>query len=332
RHGEKIILHKNDDYYENADQMKQVPQTDAIAISFITDKQSEFMEFMLEKIDFISGINPQFKDALLTRTGELREKHKSKIYLQKSPYLNTEYLGFNLDSGKSKVVPPAVRKAINYCFNREEMVMYMRNNMADQAGKGIVPPSLNQTYSHQLSGYSFDRDYARQLLAEHGFADGYPSTIDLHTTSDYVDICEYIQHSAAQIGIDIKIHLATGASFRNMIANGEAQMFRASWIADYPNAENYLSLFYSPNKSPQGPNYTRFSHTAYDSLYRKALNETNHEKQAAIYHQMESIIIANAPIVPLYYDNVVRFVNNRIKNFPTNPLNLLEVKNVEIQE
>jgi ABC-type transport system substrate-binding protein len=192
------------------------------------------------------------------------------------------------------------------------MVMYMRNNMADPAGKGIVPPSLNQTYSHQLSGYSFDRDYARQLLAEHGFAGGYPSTIDLYTTSDYVDICEYIQHSAAQVGIDIKIHLATGASFRNMIANGEAQMFRASWIADYPDAENYLSLFYSPNKSPQGPNYTRFSHT--------------------VYGQMESIIIANAPVVPLYYDNVVRFVNNRIKNFPTNPLNLLEVKNVEIRD
>jgi ABC-type transport system substrate-binding protein len=228
--------------------------------------------------------------------------------LQKSPYLNTEYLGFNLDSTKGNVVPPAVRKAINYCFDREEMVMYMRNNMADPAGKGIVPPSLNQTYSHQLSGYSFDRDYARQLLAEHGFAGGYPSTIDLYTTSDYVDICEYIQHSAAQVGIDIKIHLATGASFRNMIANGEAQMFRASWIADYPDAENYLSLFYSPNKSPQGPNYTRFSHTVYDSLYKKALNETNHEKQAAIYRQMESIIIGNAPVVPLYA--IFPFVNN----------------------
>lgn len=331
RQGEALVLHANKEYYEKDSAGKTLPYIDAISVSFITDKQSEFMELMLGNIDFMSGINPQYKDALLTRSGKLQETHASKIYLQKAPYLNTEYLGFNLDTSKGNVVPLAVRRAINYCFDRNEMVMYMRNNMADAALKGMVPPALNQSYSDSLFGFFHDKQLARKILREAGFENGYPYVINLHTTTDYVDLCEYIQHNAAQIGINIEINLATGASFRNLITNGDAQMFRGSWIADYPDAENYLSLFYSPNKSPSGPNYTRFQNEDYDNLYRQALYMNGAEQQMA-YLKMENIILRNAPIVPLYYDNVVRFVNRRVTNFIVNPLNLLEIKCLELEQ
>lgn len=325
RQGEILILHANPEYYQLDSSGSSLPYIDAVSVTFINDKQSEFMEFMLGKVDFISGINSQFKDALLTRSGNLREENAQQIYLQKAPYLNTEYLGFNLDSTQGDVVPLAVRKAINYCFNREEMVMYMRNNMADAALKGMVPPSLSKPYGQELVGYQYDKNRARKILSDAGFKNGYPNSIDLYTTSDYVDLCEYIQHNAKQIGININIHLATGASFRNLVANGKAQMFRGSWIADYPDAENYLSLFYSGNKSPNGPNYTRFYHAKFDSLYIQSLTARDSEKYL-LYLQMEQLIISNAPVVPLFYDNVVRFVNRRVADFPVNPLNLLEIK------
>ena len=78
--------------------------------------------------------------------------------------------------------------------------------------------------------------------------------IILNTTSDYLDVCEFIQHSASKFGINIKIEVSSPAVHRDIFSSGKSSLFRASWIADYPDPENFLSLFYSKNKSPNGPN------------------------------------------------------------------------------
>jgi ABC-type transport system substrate-binding protein len=326
---ERIILRKNENYFQIDENGNKLPYLDAVNISFITDKQSEFMEFMLGNIDFISGLNAQYKDALLTRSGMLKPEHNNKISIQTGPYLNTEYLGFNLDSSITDVVPIPVRKAINLCFDRKEMVRYMRNNMGYPAYNGFVPPALTMQYSKPINGYEKNLQKAKQILSDAGYSKGYPKTISLLTTSDYVDLCEYIQHEASKIGIKIEINLGTGASFRNMISKGKAQFFRASWIADYPDPENYLSLFYSKNKSPNGPNYTRFENKKYDKFYEEALQTINEEYKSELYKAMEDLIIEQNPIVPLFYDKVIRFVRKDIKGLQSNPFNLLDLRKVE---
>lgn len=325
---EKIILRKNPEYFEIDKNGKKLPYLEAVNISFITDKQSEFMEFILGKIDFISGLNSQYKDALLTRSGTLKQEHAGEINLQAAPYLNTEYLGFNMDSTKGEIIPIAVRKAINYCFDRSEMIRYLRNNMGYAANAGFVPPSLTTNYPKKIDGYSINLQKAKTLMKNAGYAKGYRKPINLLTTSDYVDLCEYIQHKASRIGVEININLGTGASFRNTISQGEAAFFRGSWIADYPDPENYLSLFYSKNKSPSGPNYTRFHNKRYDSLYEKALLTKNDSLKNKYYMAMEEIIVSHSPVVPLFYDKVVRFVRNDVKNLTPNAFNLLDLREV----
>ncbi len=326
---EAIVLRKNPLYYQFDEKGVRLPYLQSVFITFITDKQSEFMEFMLGNLDFISGINAQYKDALLTRQGLLRKKYHDEIFLQTGPYLNTEYLGFNLDSTTGEVVPLNVRKAINYSFSRKELVAYLRNNMAYPANNGMVPPALSRNYPEIIQGYSFNREKARKLLNKAGYKNGYPKPIPLLTTSDYVDICEYIQHQAALVGINIEIQLGTGASFRNIITKGKAPFFRGSWIADYPDAENYLALFYSQNKSPQGPNYTRYIDQRVDELYIKALNATNDSLKYSCYQQLEQTVMEFSPVVPLYYDKVVRFVRNNVQGLTVNPFNLLDLKTVK---
>lgn len=326
---EAIVLRKNPLYYQFDEKGVRLPYLQSVFITFITDKQSEFMEFMLGNLDFISGINAQYKDALLTRQGLLRKKYHDEIFLQTGPYLNTEYLGFNLDSTTGEVVPLNVRKAINYSFSRKELVAYLRNNMAYPANNGMVPPALSRNYPEIIQGYSFNREKARKLLNKAGYKNGYPKPIPLLTTSDYVDICEYIQHQAALVGINIEIQLGTGASFRNIITKGKAPFFRGSWIADYPDAENYLALFYSQNKSPQGPNYTRYKDQRVDELYIKALNATNDSLKYSCYQQLEQTVMEFSPVVPLYYDKVVRFVRNNVQGLTVNPFNLLDLKTVK---
>ena len=113
-----------------------------------------------------------------------------------------------------------------------------------------------------------------------------------------------------------------------MVATSKLNFFRGSWIADYPDAENYLSLFYSKNFCPNGPNYTHFKNEAFDELYEKSLSETNIETRYAYYQQMDQLIIDNAIVVPLYYDRVLRFTNKNITGFKSNAMNLLNLKRV----
>ena len=106
-------------------------------------------------------------------------------------------------------------------------------------------------------------------------------------------------------------------------------MFRASWIADYPDAENYLSLFYSKNKAPVGSNYTHFSNATFDTYYERALTLTSAQDRKALYVKMDSIIINDAPVVPLYYDESVRFINKKVKGMETNAVNMLDLTRVQ---
>ena len=87
--------------------------------------------------------------------------------------------------------------------------------------------------------------------------------IKLSTTSSYLDLCEYIQNELAKLGLDISIDVNPPSTHRQMVATSKLSFFRGSWIADYPDAENYLSLFYSKNFSPNGPNYTHFVNSSF---------------------------------------------------------------------
>jgi peptide/nickel transport system substrate-binding protein len=326
----KLVLVKNEDYFEKDSLGKRLPYLDAVAISFIVDKQSVFLEFVKGNIDFISGIDPNYKDEILTRSGKLQSKYKDKINLITQPYLNTEYLGFKMDVNdeKNPLKDKRVRQAINYGFSREKMIKYMRNNIGYPGEYGIIPVGL-AGFDSTVNSYEYNPEKSKCLLAEAGYPNGEGmQEITLSTTATYLDLCKYIQQQLGLLGIKVKIDVNPPAALREHIAQGKTQWFRGSWIADYPDAENYLSLFYSKNHCPKGSNYTHFSSKEYDKLYEKAILETDYEKRIALYKKMNDLIIEESPIVVLYYDQVLRFVQKNISGFESNPLNLLILKNV----
>lgn len=328
REDEKLVLLRNGNYFEKDEKGRRLPYLDAVNISFTKDKQSEFMEFMMGRLDFLSGVHSVYKDEMVTRNGMLNPAHAAKIRMIRQPYLNTEYLGFLLDPElEGPVLDRKIRQAINYGFDREKMMRYLRNNIGWPAGSGFVPRGMPSFNPDRVRGYSYDPDRARELLARAGYpgGDGLP-VITLTTTSDYQDLCEYIQHELAEVGIELKIEVNTGASFRDRMANGQLEFFRGSWIADYPDAENYLSLFYSRNFSPAGPNYTHFSHPAYDSLFEMAMEVQEAEKRFGLYNCLDSMVMAEAAVVPLYYDEVLRFIPVGLRGMESNPMNLLNLK------
>lgn len=334
KEGVKLVLLKNEDYFEKDDKGTRLPYLDAVNISFIIDKQSVFLEFVKGNIDFISGIDPNYKDEVLTRNGELQEKYKNKINLITQPYLNTEYLGFLVDKELSPKDNPLlnkkIRQAINYGFDRKKMIKYLRNNIGLAAENGIIPKGLAGFDTNTTYGYTYNPQKAKELLKEAGYENGKGlPPISLQTTSTYLDLCKYIQQQLNLLGFDIKVDVNPPGALREQIAQSKSMWFRGSWIADYPDAENYLSLFYSPNFCPKGPNYTHFSNKTYDKLYEKAQKETSTQKRSELYKQMDRLIMEEAPIVVLYYDQVLRFVQKNIEGLSSNPMNLLILKHVK---
>jgi peptide/nickel transport system substrate-binding protein len=320
--GVKLVMRKNSNYFEKNQDKKAMPFLDAIAITFIKDKQSAFLQFLNGNLDFVSGIDASYKDEILTRTGELNPKYNKTVNLEKLSYLNTEYLGFLIDE---KPLPIEIRKAINLGFNRLEMIKYLRNNIGYPATKGIIPIGL-PSFNNNINGYSYNPEKAKALINKSNF--DVNQKIILSTTSSYLDLCEYIQNSLTDIGLNVEIQINLPSSHRQMVATSKLNFFRGSWIADYPDAENYLSLFYSKNKSPDGPNYTHFSNSYFDSLYVASLSENISNNRYLLYNKMNQLILDSAVIVPLYYDNVLRFSSKNIAGLEGNAMNLLSLKAV----
>jgi len=327
KEGVKLVLRKNKNYFEK-ENGERLPKLDAVAITFIKDKQSEFLSFLQGEIDFISGIDPSYKDEILSKYGTLRDKYSEEINLQSIPFLNTEYLAFLMDGNSVLSVNTDLRKAINYAIDKKKMLKFLRNNIGVAAESGFVPKGMS-SFSDNIKGYSFDRKLAQKHLELAGYPNGEGLTpIVLNTTSAYLDLCEFIQSELKNIGIELVVEVNPSSTHRQKVANSKLDFFRASWIADYPDAQNYLSLFYSKNDWNKGLNKTHFQNEEFDVLYEKSIIESDFEKRTKMYQILDQIIINNVVIVPLYYDQVLRFSHKNIKGFYANAQNLLDLTKV----
>ena len=176
-------------------------------------------------------------------------------------------------------------------------------------------------------GYPYNPKKAEQLLKDNDLI-GYE--LKLYTTQDYIDIAKFVQSALTEIGLNCRVEEMMPAALREKRANGNLPFFRSSWVADYPDAENYLSLFTTNNFTPQGPNYTHYSNERFDELYQKSLTCNDLEERAKIYHEMDSLMMTEAPVVILFYDEVLRFVNKDVEGLGSNPTNMLNLKRVKI--
>lgn len=334
--GQALVLTKNEHYFETDSVGRRLPYLDGIKVTFYDSKATEFLMFRQGKLDFINDIDASFKDEVLTKKGELRTAWQNKLRLSVHPYLNIEYLGILVDTNNllvknSPVAIKKIRQAINYGFDRRKMILYLRNSLGTAAESGFVPMGLPSFDASEVRGYYYDPAKSRQLLTEAGFpnGNGLPA-IKLLTIALYSDMGDFIAKQLGDIGIPVQVETVQKALLLDMTSNSRALFFRGSWIADYPDAENYLSVFYSRNPAP--PNYTRYSNPRFDALFERALVEQNDSTRYVLYREADQIVINDAPVVPLWYDQAIHLVQPGIKGFKPNALNLLELRSAYIEK
>lgn len=335
--GEILALRRNPKYFET-ENGRQLPFLEGIKVRFIASPLSAYVEFKRGNIDFISRLDPSFKEEVFDRKGNVLPSFSKEYKVVSYPQLNTEYLGILLDSTKelameSPLSNSKVRQAFSSAIDRKKMVKYLLGGMGKAANAGMVPPGLPSYDEQKVKGYVYNPIKAAQLLSEAGYPKGINlPELTLYSSPVYQPVMEFIQKEVSSVGFKVKIDNGEGAALRRRIGAGELNLWRASWIADYPDPENYLALFYSKNKAPDGPNTTRFSSKQFDELYEKAMLITDFKERNEVYKQLDQMVMDEMPVIPLYYDRVVRLMRKNVSGLESNALNMLVLKKVKKSE
>ncbi len=334
-----LVLLKNEHYFERDSAGTRLPYLDAVKTSFIGDRKTAFLEFKKGKLDYFFGLESSYINELLTPDGELQPSLNEQFYFLKNPYLNTEYLGIRIEGVTSShplnqtpnpLQIKKIRQALNYGFDRTQLLRTLRNNVGKPATSGFAPRGLPSFDDASVPGYRYDPTKAARLLSEAGFPNGKGMpNITLLCNNDYLDLCTFIARQWEDLGVKVSIELTETALLRERMRNGQAPFFRASWIADYPDAESFMTCFYSKNAAP--PNYTHFQNAAFDQLYEASLRETDTDRRYAHYRDMEKILVEEAPVIFLFYDETAQFANRRVSGLSRNAINLLSLKKVQIE-
>jgi oligopeptide transport system substrate-binding protein len=326
--GQGVFMTKNENYWEKDSDGHALPYLDAVKVTCISERKTAFLELITQKLDFLFGLESSYVNELVTPRGELIPAQAERLNFIKAPFLNTEYIGINMQQTASPLVNKKIRQALNYAIDRKKMLKALRNAVGKPATGGFTPMGLPSFDASKTKGFTYNPDKARLLLEQAGFPNGKGlSEISLNTSNDYADICTFLANEWSKIGIKVNVDILEAATLREMVSKGQASFFRASWIADYPDAESFLGVFYSKNPSP--PNYTRFSNPDFDRLYEASLGENDDAKRYDLYQKMDNILLEEAPVIFLFYDEVASFTPKNISNLQPNAMNLLTLKKVK---
>jgi peptide/nickel transport system substrate-binding protein len=332
----KLVLRKNDVYHEKDSAGISLPYLDAINVSFVKNKQTAFMQFLAGSYDFFNGLESSFKDELLTKDAQLKPKYNERLKTLITPFLNTEYIGCYLGDQPGQVnylQDVHLRRALELSVDKKAIVQFFRNGLGTPGKYGFVPPQLNP---NQNSGVTDSNTHSKQdakvefALSEYSKMKVKP-VITLSTTADYLDMMVYLQEAWNRIGINIKVDIQTGGMLRQLRNEGKLMLFRGSWIADYPDAENYLACFYQKFLSPNGPNYTHFVDADFDALYEAIESGGSKDRLDDIF-RANLRLMSQVPVIPLYYDKSIRLMHPWVKGLGNDVTNRLPLKRVKIQK
>lgn len=292
---------------------------DEIFFPIIEDPSTQWLAFLSGNLDLQGEISRDHFDEVVTPNGSLSPKLASNGFsLAKMPTLEVSYIGINMEDpilGSNK----KLRQALNAAFDSLRWQQYYQGRITPL--NGPIPPSVEGFDSAPLP-FGRGIEVAQKLLAEAGYPNGRdPSTgerlrlvLDVGRTSqDMRESTELLIAFMNRIGINLVPEYSNWPSFLKKISNRNSQLFRISWVGDYPDAENFLQLFFGPNQSP-GPNRCNYSNPAFDDLYRQAMTAPL-PRRLELYKAMQHIIQEDCPWIFISCSTAFSLSSPSLKNY-----------------
>ncbi|MEM1072141.1 MAG: ABC transporter substrate-binding protein [Planctomycetota bacterium] len=284
---------------------QQVPFVDRIEFTMFVEDQPMWLRFQAGDIGYTEVPAEYFEQAFDGRTKDLLPDVRERgIRYHRNPLLDFIFRGFNMEDELLGGYTPekrALRQAIHLAIDLDEFSdrFYQGNTVQYD---GPIPPGLAGHPEGGTAPVSYrgpNLELARQKLADAGYpnGEGLPP-IKFYTSrgGNNPEQVEMMKRQLAEVGIDFQPELVDFSTLIEFTNNKKAPMFGFAWSSDYPDAENNLALFYSPNESP-GSNHYNYKNPEYDRLYKKILTMQPGPERTAIYEQMRDMVIEDTPYV-----------------------------------
>jgi peptide/nickel transport system substrate-binding protein len=336
-----IILKKNDNYHNKDEFGNKLPFLDAVDIHFLRDKKTELFEFKKGNFSMIYHLPTEYIIEILEETGSNENGEYGQYELQRKPEMSTLFLSF-LNTGplfKNK----NLRKAFSFAIDREKILEYVLNGEGFAPGfHGVNPPSFSNYPIDSVRGYTLNLDSAKYYLNKAGYPSGkgFPEIV-LQLASDgdrKSNVAIEVQKQLKEnLNVNLKLEIIPNSTLAENMIGGKTNFYFTGWGADFPSPENFLALFYGKDV-PTGantksyPNFARYKNATFDKLYEEALVAKSVEEANKKFLKAEQILMADAPIIVLWYDEGYRLVQNYIKNFPNNPMQFRDYSEVYIEK
>jgi ABC-type transport system substrate-binding protein len=301
---------------------KPVPFIDRIVQYVIGDASTQWLMFLTGQVEQ-SGVSRDNWDAVIGADRGLTPELAAKgVRLHTAASMTTYYMGFNMED---PVVGPnrKLRQAMCCAFDAEAWSRYY--NLRMLPANGPIPPGIAGARTDaDANPYAYNLEKAKRLLEEAG----YPGGIDPKTgrrltlsleqgsanDSDARASVELFASFMERIGIRIEASYNNWPTFLDKLDRRQCQMFRLAWVSDYPDAENFLQLFYGPNSSP-GPNHSNYSNPEFDTLYERVRVMPDTPERTALYARMADIAIEDSPWLCLSYPLSFGLQHGWVKNY-----------------
>lgn len=351
----QLVLVRNENYYGKDTLNNQLPFLDTIKISYIDNKVAELDLFQEGKLDFVWGLNADAVKTFVPQVIQDFTAKPPKYVLYHSSELVTQMYEFNTTRPPFNDV--RVRQAFCYAVDRNHIVNEVLAGEAYGPGiNGICPPAMPGYKASEIQGYekigadeaetkankAAEREKAKKLLAEAGFPDGkdFP-VVKLILNSGGSRNTRVAEAIASQLReyLNINVEIAN-VSLQQKMADAKyarSDIFRSAWVADYPSAETFLSLFYGADvpdslSQPSFPNTTRYKSAKFDSLYVLGREAKTIEEANRLFKEAEQVMMADAPAMILWYDENYRLAQSRVRNFWANPMRYFDFSQVYLKE
>ncbi|MCK5280511.1 MAG: ABC transporter substrate-binding protein [Cyclobacteriaceae bacterium] len=336
-----IILKKNPNYHLKDEFGNKLPYLDAVSIQFIKDKKTELFEFRKGNLDMIYRLPTEYIIEILEKTMPGANGEYSQFQLQRSPEMMTQFLTLNNQKGVFK--NKFVRKAFNFAIDRTKILDFVLNGEGYAPGNhGITPPVFSNYNIESISGYALNIDSARYYLNKAGYGGGrgFPKLEFLlnaegeRNTNVAVEIQKQLKD---HINVDVELQILPFAQLLEKSFSGDYNILRAAWVADFPSPENFLWIFSSkdvPNSLEEAsyPNVARYINKNFDKYYENALKAKSIKEANEYFKKAEVLLMEDAPVIILWYDEGYRLIQSYVKNFPNNPMQYRDLGKVYFED
>lgn len=306
-HDKALILQANNKYYAPKPSIKKV-------ILYIIPEETTILNL------YLSG---RLDVALNLPSRDLTFLKKRKDY-ESYQILSAYYYGFNVKKKSLKDV--RMRKAIAHSINRDEIIKIL--NKDNKPLKSWIPKGLF-AYNPSI-GLGFNPQKAKALLKEMGYGENskLPKIqLSYNTTADHKTVAENIQAQLKKnINLNVEINNQEWKTYLQKLHAKDVEFFRLSWLADYPDPDNFMNLMTSFSDN----NHTGWGNQKFDEMVLEAMVTPNNKKRRRLYDEAQKILLEkDVAMLPLFSLVAHLLVSPRIKEFPSNMMSDINFKNIE---